>query len=85
MVFYNRKTKGRFDYDNQWQAIKDKWLDLYTNNTIELGLSEVYKVAATDEWCAEAYMQTDYSKLNKQNFEDVLKNYIAFQVLETFA
>lgn len=79
--FTKRKTKGRFDYNDAWKAIKDKWLDLYINNQEMVGLSKVQKVVATSEWCAEAYMETDYSKLNKTHFQDTLKQYIAFKVL----
>ena len=76
--FYNKKTKGRFDYDSQWQSIKNKWLDLYTNNTVKVGFSKVYKVSADDEWCAEAYMETDYSNLKEENFRKTLLNYQVF-------
>ena len=79
--FYNKKTKGRFDYDNRWEAIKNKWVDLYTNNTVEAGYSKVYKVSAEDEWCAEAYMETDYSQLNEADFLETLKRYVAFEIL----
>ncbi len=79
--FYNKKTKNRFDYDNQWQGIKEKWIDLYTNNTVKAGFSEVYKVSADDEWCAEAYMETDYSTLSRDDFIETLKKYVAFNVL----
>ncbi len=79
--FYNKKTKNRFDYDNQWQGIKEKWMNLYTNNTVKAGFSEVYKVSADDEWCAEAYMETDYSTLSKDDFTETLKKYVAFDIL----
>jgi hypothetical protein len=79
--FYKRKTKGRFDYDNKWSVIKNQWLDLYANNSIEAGLSTVKKIVAGDEWCAEAYMDTDYSTINKDDFQNTIKKYIAFNVL----
>lgn len=79
--FYSRKTKGRFDYDNKWESVKNEWLELYVNNEVKIGFSKVEKVLADDEWCAEAYMETDYSTLNENDFQEVLKNYIAFNVL----
>lgn len=79
--FFNKKTKGRFDYDKKWADIKVNWLNLYFNNEEKVGFSKTKKVIAEDEWCAEAYMETDYSALNKNDFEDVLKKYIAFDVL----
>jgi hypothetical protein len=37
-------------------------------------------VTEADEWCAEAYMETDYSKLTEADFELVVKNYAAFRL-----
>jgi type I restriction-modification system DNA methylase subunit len=79
--FFNKKTKGRFDYDRKWGDIKNNWIDLYINNEEQIGFSKTQKVMAEDEWCAEAYMETDYSTLNENDFKDVLKKYIAFNVL----
>ncbi len=78
--FYNKKTKGRFDYDNQWTEIKNKWIDLYTNNTVKVGFSEVTKVLSNDEWCAEAYMETDYSRLTVNYLEQVIRDVVAFKI-----
>ena len=30
------------------------------------------------EWAAEAYMETDYSNLKDENFEDTILNYVTF-------
>ncbi|CAC9524649.1 hypothetical protein [uncultured Gammaproteobacteria bacterium] len=79
--FFNKKTKGRFDYDNKWIDIKDTWLSLYFNNEEKVGFSKTKKVTAKDEWCAEAYMETDYSTLTQDDFQKVLKKYVAFNVL----
>ncbi|MGO2070141.1 hypothetical protein [Glutamicibacter arilaitensis] len=38
------------------------------------------RVGADDEWVAEAYMKTDYSKLDKSDFEKVLFDYALFTV-----
>ncbi|MEA1956470.1 MAG: N-6 DNA methylase [Campylobacterota bacterium] len=78
--FYKRKTKGRFDYDKKWDDIKDEWLNLYVNSREQAGFSKVKKVKAEDEWCAEAYMETDYSALLQDDFQKVINNYIAFKV-----
>jgi len=40
------------------------------------------RVAAEDEWCAEAYMETDYSTLTQDDFEKELKKYVAFKILD---
>lgn len=39
------------------------------------------QVKAEDEWCAEAYMETDYSTLTTESFERELKKYVAFRIL----
>lgn len=47
----------------------------------------MHHVEAKDEWCAEAYMETDYSFLNRKDFERTVKQYIAYKFLnyeETF-
>ena len=81
--FYKRKLKGRFDYDNRWNDIKKKWLNLYRNNEMEIGFSVTKVVGPNDEWCAEAYMETDYSILNEEFFKNTLKRYIAYKVLNS--
>ena len=79
--FFNKKTKGRFDYDNKWINIKDTWLGLYFNNEEKVGFSKTKKVTAKDEWCAEAYMETDYSTLTQDDFQKVLNDFVAFGVI----
>ena len=39
------------------------------------------EVTPQDEWCAEAYMQTDYSGLSAADFEKELRKYAAFRIL----
>ena len=34
-----------------------------------------------DEWCAEAYMMTDYEKLNKEDFEKTIKNFLSYKFI----
>ena len=79
--FIKRKHKGRVDHKGQWLTIKEKWLDAYTNNKNIAGLSVTQKVTAEDEWCAEAYMETDYSTLTDDDFIKTIKEYVAFQFL----
>jgi hypothetical protein len=38
-------------------------------------------VSAQDEWCAEAYMETDYSDLSKDDFVNTMKDYTYFSQL----
>lgn len=39
------------------------------------------QVNHNDEWCAEAYMVTDYEKLGLEDFYLKVKEYIAFAYL----
>jgi type I restriction enzyme M protein len=76
-----RKTKniGRVN-KGAWDATKAEWLSTYLNRETKTGMSVMRTVSASDEWCAEAYMETDYTKITQGDFESVLKDYIAFQV-----
>ncbi|NRA73698.1 MAG: N-6 DNA methylase [Rickettsiales bacterium] len=74
--------KGRLD-DGSWQSKRKHMLSLYSNNKQESGLSVVKSITAQDEWCAEAYMETDYSKLTEADFVRTIKNYIVFQFLNS--
>jgi type I restriction enzyme M protein len=79
--FVKRKTKGRIDLFNTWKGIKDLWITNYQNKENVAGLSVNKLVKAEDEWCAEAYMETDYVSLTKRDFESTLVNYQAFLLL----
>jgi type I restriction enzyme M protein len=71
-----RKTKhiGRVD-KGEWGAIKSSWLNAFVNREQHAGLSVLKAVTAKDEWCAEAYMETDYSKLTQSDFEKAVRSY----------
>ena len=40
------------------------------------------KVTAKDEWLAEAYMETDYSKLKADDFQKIINEYAAYLIKE---
>ena len=90
--FVQRKIQGRFDAFGRWSKIKQKWLENFFNKKVvpfcplmnegplrgpNLG-SITQKVTAKDEWCAEAYMLTNYKGLTKKHFENTLLNYSSF-------
>ncbi len=77
--FEKRKNLGRIDVHNKWNGIKADWLQSYKNRKEIAGKSVMRRVEAKDEWCAEAYMETDYSVLNQKDFEITLKKYIAYR------
>lgn len=79
--FEKRKQKGRIDARGRWGDIKKEWLSAYYNSEEILGLSVKKEITADDEWCAEAYMATDYSSLGDLCFEKKINEYMAFQFL----
>jgi type I restriction enzyme M protein len=82
--YQKTKTMGRVD-KGQWAAIKKRWLSLYINREKEVGLSVLQTVTAEDEWCPEAYLETDYSKMQREDFERVVRNYAVFKMLGAVA
>lgn len=78
--FLKTKHMGRINRGN-WNTIRDHWLNLFVNREKELGLSVLAAVTAKDEWCAEAHMETDYSTVTRDVFEEVVKNYAIFRLL----
>ena len=78
--FKNKKGLGRAESPG-WQAgISREWVYLYEHREPRDGKSAVMKVKASDEWLCEAYMKTDYSKLTAQDFEQTVRNYVAYQI-----
>ena len=75
------KHFGRIDVDGRWPAIKSRWLNAYRNREVEDGDSVATEVVASDEWCAEAYLETDYSSLTLADFEDEIRKYVSFRIL----
>ena len=76
--FIKRKIQGRFDAFGKWNDIKEKWIEYYINKKTEPGFSVKKTVSAKDEWCAEAYMSTNYNLLTGKNFENTLLQYCSF-------
>ncbi len=65
--FVKVKRHGRVDLLNQWPNIRDAWLrSLHARATVA-GQSISRHVDATEEWCAEAYLETDYSTLTRNS------------------
>lgn len=78
--FVKRKKLGRVDIYEKWNDIKSKWLQHYKDNDVIDGLSAKQYVTDSDEWLAEAYMNTDYSKINDEIFEKKVREYLAYLI-----
>ncbi len=80
--FYLLRHRGRNDFDNKWGEKSKKWVDSFRNSEEKTGVSVKKRVTYEDEWCAEAYMETDYSSLTKSTFNRKVKDYILNQLIE---
>ena len=84
--FVKRKNLGRVERtkpnsdEGVWADIEGHWLDLYRNRRSEQGMSVTKQVTAKDEWLAEAYMETDYSKLSDSDFEQTIRDFLAYKI-----
>ena len=79
--FEKRKYIGRIDVKNQYTGLRNRLLKAYYNQDEVVGLSVRQEVTAADEWCAEAYMETDYSTLSRSDFNRKIREYCAFLLL----
>ncbi|MFC1566499.1 N-6 DNA methylase [bacterium] len=68
--------KVRNDYNAK---IKNYWLDSFYNNKEFPGFSVLQEVDGNDEWLVEAYLDTDYEKLNNSFFIKSLKDYVTYK------
>lgn len=79
--FIKQKNRGRIDPNGQWPQIRDAWLKSFHARATVSSQSIARHVDANDEWCAEAYLETDYSKIQREDFERVVRNYAVFKLL----
>ena len=80
--FQKTKHMGRVNKGN-WEAIRDHWQDLFINRQIEVGMSVLQSVTAEDEWCAEAYIKTDYNTINEALFSATAQQFIVHRLLNS--
>ena len=75
------RHKGRVDLEDNWERKRDRWVEMFRNREVHAGESVMRRVGAEDEWCAEAYMETDYSTITRSEFESTVRNYAIFCLL----
>ena len=83
--FKKRKNLGRVEQmdengDSLWAAIEKKWIDTYKNRDVIPGFSARQMVTGDDEWLCEAYMETDYTTLTENDFQQTVNDYLAYLV-----
>ena len=79
--FIKTKHRGRIDANDRWPEIREKWISAFRSRDVIAGMSLLHEVGPQDEWCAEAYMETDYTTITRSDFERELKRYVAFALL----
>lgn len=77
-AFVKVKNLGRVDRNHSWPTVRDRWIDMYRNREVNPGSAVMQRVNADDEWVAEAYMETDYSRLAPVDLEQVLLEHALF-------
>ncbi len=78
--FIKKKPFGRVDYYGRWQNIKEKWVSGFVNRSNVPGFGIMKKVSAADEWCAEAYIETNYAELTKNDFQKVMRDFALYKI-----
>lgn len=63
-------------------GIRDAWVGSYLNRDEIPGHCTKAYVTSDDEWCAEAFMETDYDGLKIDNFKSVVLNYLSHNIVE---
>jgi type I restriction enzyme M protein len=76
--FEKRKNIGRADIYGKWAEMRKKWVNYYKRKKEEPGFSINKIVTADMEWCAEAYLETDYSTMQIEDFENAILDYSTF-------
>lgn len=80
--FVKMKNKGRIDANHTWNSIKEKWVTAFRNREIIPKFSLMREVGEKDEWCAEAYLETDYDEMTFEDYETTVKKYLMFNFMD---
>ncbi len=73
--FVKTKHRGRVDSNDTWSSIKTEWVNAFRNREIVEGRSVMQEVTAQDEWCAEAYLETNYNSMSQDMLITSAKRY----------
>lgn len=79
--FAKTKHRGRIDLRGRWPALRDRWVEAFRDREVRPGESVLQAVGPGDEWCAEAYMETDYANLSREEFALTAKKYFLFRLV----
>lgn len=79
--FLKTKHRGRIDALDRWPGIREKWVSAFRSREIVDGLSVMREVGPQDEWCAEAYLKTDYSTITPDSLLEAAKRHLLRNVM----
>ena len=79
--FLKTKHLGRTDLRGKWETIRDEWVRQYRDRDTSARTGMLVKLDGSMEWCAEAYMETDYAAISAADFEKQLRYLAAFRLL----
>lgn len=79
--FEKRKKYGRYDINSQWKEKENDWFWTYKNGQSKPEFSITKKITCEDEWCAEYFLEVDYSTITSEDFVKMLKKYAAFKII----
>lgn len=78
--FVKRKNIGRVDAFHTWEKIKKKWVDAFINRDEISEFSVKKHVTADMEWCAEAYLEADYTQLTEDDYISTVEDYLIYSL-----
>lgn len=74
------RQNGRQNTTGKWHQIKEEMLNLYHECQKRPGKSATELVFFDNEWCCEAYMETDYNNITPEMFQKEMIDYILFNL-----
>lgn len=75
------KHRGRVDADAAWPAIKQSWVQRFRARAEVPGFSTLKAIRPTDEWCAEAYLDADYTTITRDMLTHAAKRHAIARVM----
>ena len=80
--FIKLKNKGRIDANHTWDDIREKWVTAFRNREVDNRFSLMREVSEKDEWCVEAYLETNYDEFTFEDYETTVKKYLMFNFMD---
>lgn len=80
--FMKMKNKGRIDANHGWDDIRARWVTAFRNREVIDKFSLMMEVSEKDEWCVEAYLETNYDEFTFADYENVVKKYLMFNFMD---